>query len=76
MIRLEPSLFKGYTFPDVTMWPKVWPPLAITFQEWLAGKYGDDVSAAMAVLQQRIDADYRRMAGIRAGLEQRNQKAR
>ena len=51
---------KGYTFPDVTMWPKVWPALAITFQEWLAGTYGEDVDAAMRVLQQRMDTEYKR----------------
>jgi ABC-type glycerol-3-phosphate transport system substrate-binding protein len=64
MRRLEPSLFKGYTFPDVTMWGKVWPALAITFQEWLDGKYGEDVNAAMKVLQQRVDTEYERSDNV------------
>lgn len=74
MIRLRPSLRKGYTFPDVTMWPKVWPALAITFQEWLAGKYGEDVGAAMSVLQRRIDLEYKRVASIREGLRARSSR--
>jgi hypothetical protein len=71
MLRLQPSLFKGYTFPDVTMWGKVWPALAITFQEWLAGTYGDDVTAAMKVLQDRIDTEYKRSDNILRGLAAR-----
>ena len=71
MIRLQPSLFKGYTFPDVTMWGKVWPALVITFQEWLADKYGQDVSAAMQVLQQRIDIEYKRSDNVLRGLAAR-----
>ncbi len=68
MLRLQPSLFKGYTFPDVTMWGKVWPALAITFQEWLAGTYGDDVNAAMTVLQERVDTEYKRSDNVLRGL--------
>lgn len=71
MVRLQPSLFKGYTFPDVTMWGKVWPALAITFQEWLAGKYGDDVDSAMKTLQQRIDTEYARSDNVLRALAAR-----
>lgn len=73
MQRLRPSLLKGYTFPDVTMWPKVWPALAITFQEWLDNRYGDDVHAAMTTLQQRIDTEYKRSDNVRRGLAARRQ---
>jgi len=76
MRRLEPSLFKGYTFPDVTMWPKVWPALAITFQEWLAGAYGDDVNAAMKVLQERVDTEYKRSDNVLRGLAVRREPVR
>jgi len=71
MRRLRPSLLKGYSFPDVTMWGKVAPFLAITFQEWLRGDYGDDVRAALAKLQERVELEYRRVAHIRNAIEAR-----
>jgi hypothetical protein len=45
-------------------WLIIWPALAITLQEWLDGRYGEDVNAAMKVLQQRVDTEYERSDNV------------
>ncbi len=76
MVHLQPSLLKGYSFPDVTMWGKVAPLLAITFQEWLMGTYGDNVDAAMAKLQERVQDEYSRADILRQAVASRREQAK